>query len=85
MTLIYSLNYLVASLGQIMEVLGMNAHSLLHLYRTSFAAYEQLVERVRTSETRRWLQRKCNKSQLLRFLLVAASSFSHPSVRACLF
>ena len=38
MTLIYSLNYLVASLGQIMEVLGMNAHSLLHLYRTSFAA-----------------------------------------------
>ena len=73
MTLIYSLNYLVMSLGQVMEVLGMNAHTIMHLYRTAFEAYQQIAERIRTSETRRWLQRKCKKSRLLRFLLVVAS------------
>jgi len=51
----------------------MNAQTIMHLYRTTFDAYRNIVERIRTSDARRWLQRKCKKSQLLRFLLVAAS------------
>lgn len=73
MSLIYSLNFFIASLGQIMEVLGMNAHVIINLYRTTYEAYRQIVERIRTSESRRWLQRKCKKSRLLRWLLIVAS------------
>jgi len=73
LSLIYSINYLIGSLGQIMELLGMNSQALLQTYRTAYDAYIRVVEQIRTSETRRWLQRKCKKSALLRFLLVTAS------------
>lgn len=73
LSLIYSLNFFMASLGQVMDVLGMNSHAILHAYRQAHQRFVDAVEAVKTSEARRWLQRKCRKSPLFRLLLVLAA------------
>lgn len=46
---VYSLNYFIGSLDQIMGMLGMNTQALVHLYQTSFQLFHKAVMAVRQS------------------------------------
>jgi hypothetical protein len=67
---IYSINYFIMNMGQVMDMLGMNTHALLLLVKKLRDLIKRIELAVRHSEFRRWLQRKSKKSQLLRFLFV---------------
>ena len=74
MSWIYSLNYFVTSVGHMASVVGMNSQALLAAYHNAYVSVNNLILRVRTSEMRRILQRKCRRSRLFRFLFVMACS-----------
>lgn len=71
---IYSLNYFITSIGHMATVLGMNSHALLAAYQSAYAGLHSIITRIRTSEMRRVIQRKCKRSSLFRFLFIAACS-----------
>lgn len=71
---IQNINYFVMSIGHFFDLIGMSSHALLETLRSFIALLKQLEMKIRTSEFRRWLQRKSRKSRLLRFLFVIAST-----------
>jgi hypothetical protein len=71
---IYKLNYLVVSCGHMASIIGMNSHAILATYHSALLSVNTFISRVRTSELRRVIQRKCKRSRLLRFLLIIAVS-----------
>lgn len=73
MHLIYSINYFIMSLGQVCEMVGISAQSIVQLARTAVSALGQLEVTVRQSELRRWMQRKCRRSRALRLLFMLAA------------
>jgi len=74
MSWIYSINYFITSVGHMASVVGMNSHALLAAYKNAYNTIQEVIARIRTSELRRVLQRKCKRSALLRFLFVAGCS-----------
>ena len=72
MSWIYSLNYFVSSVGHMMALVGMNSQALMGVYHNAFSSYQQIVQRVKTSEIRRIIQRKCKRSRLFKFLFTTA-------------
>lgn len=72
---LYSLNYMFISLNQIVGVIGMNSHALYRVYLQAYVVIEKMLKSIRTSKFRRWLQRKSQKSALLRFLFMLSSMF----------
>ena len=71
---IYKLNMFVMSIGQMTSMIGMNSQAFISLYQHVRATASTFITRIRTSELRRIIQRKCKKSKLLRFLLIIAIS-----------
>ncbi len=71
---IYSLNYFITSVGHMANIVGMNSHALMAAYHSAYATLKDIITRIRTSELRRILQRKCRRSRLFRFLFIAACS-----------
>jgi hypothetical protein len=73
MSVLYSINYFAMSLGQLCEMFGASSQTLMVLSHQLFASLHLLEVSIRQSSFRRWLQRKCKKSRLLRLLIVLAS------------
>lgn len=73
LSFIYNLQYFAMAIGQVFSMLGMNSYALAHMYHTVIDAIKRLEIFVRTSYLRRWLQRKCRRSQIFRFLIVFSS------------
>lgn len=73
MSIIYSINYFVAMIGQTMQMLGLGTHALGQLYLATVRCFKRLERSIRQSELRRWVQRKCQKSPFLRMVLVLSS------------
>ncbi len=73
MNFIYSVNYFIGILSQMYHMVGMNAHVAVHLFQSTSMLLLKLENVVRTSEFRRWIQRKSKKSAVLRYLFVLSS------------
>jgi len=73
MSMVYSINYFIAMMGQLTAMFGMSVQAIGPLYQMARDSLIQLEKSVRQSEVRRWLQRKCAQSPLLRTMLVLAS------------
>lgn len=73
MMFINNINYFIMSLGQVMTMLGMNSQALIQMYHNVVQMIRQLEMAIRQSAFRRWLQRKCKKSQIFRFIIVMSS------------
>lgn len=73
MQLIYSINYFISTISQMMDMLGMSSHAIFHLLQRLKEMLKAIEVSIRTSPTRRWLQQKCKKSAVLRFVLVIGS------------
>jgi hypothetical protein len=69
---IYKLNYFVMSIGQMGAIIGMNSQALINTYNSLRNNLLNIINKIRTSEIRRIIQRKCKKSKLLQFLFVIA-------------
>lgn len=73
MSMVYSVNYFIAMMGQLTAMFGMSVQAIGPLYQMARESLVQLEKSVRQSEVRRWLQRKSAQSPLLRGMLVLAS------------
>lgn len=73
MSMVYSINYFIAMMGQLTAMFGMSVQAIGPLYQTARDSLVQLERSIRQSEVRRWLQRKSAQSPLLRAMLVLAS------------
>lgn len=73
MSWIYSLNSIVHSIPMMMDVLGMNSHMLYNLYCETCALLMKIVNIVKRSDFRRFLQQKSRRSKALRFIFVVIS------------
>ena len=71
---LYSLQYMVQSLTYMWHMASMNSHLLVQAYHDALKRYQDILMKIRTSEFRRVIQRKCKKSRLFQFLFVVASS-----------
>lgn len=80
MGMIYSINYFIATIGQFASMLGMSTHAVGHLLTVARTEVLRLEKTVRHSEWRRWLQRKAEKSPLLRWALIIASMLAATQV-----
>uniref|UniRef100_A0A7S3GXQ6 Uncharacterized protein n=1 Tax=Spumella elongata TaxID=89044 RepID=A0A7S3GXQ6_9STRA len=73
MSMIYSVNYFIAMMGQLTAMFGMSVQAIGPLYEMARDSLIKLEKSIRQSEVRRWVQRKAAKSPVLRWLLVLAS------------
>jgi hypothetical protein len=73
MSMIYSINYFIATISQFAGMLGMGTQAVSHLLQMAREQLLKLEKTVRQSELRRWLQRKSEKSPLFRWALVIVS------------
>jgi hypothetical protein len=73
MMFINNINYFIMSIGQIMTMLGMNSQAIMQMYHNLVQMIHQLEIAIRQSAFRRWLQRKCKKSKIFRFIIVMSS------------
>ena len=71
---LYSLQYTVQSLTYMWHMAYMNSHTVVQGYHRALESYKDIVMKIRTSEFRRVVQRKCRRSKLFQFLFVVASS-----------
>ena len=70
---IYSLNNIVHSIPMMMDVLGMNSQMLYHLYIETCSMLMKIVNIVKRSDFRRFLQQKSRRSQALRMIFILVS------------
>ena len=73
MSMIYSVNYFIAMMGQLTAMFGMIVQAIGPLYEMARDSLIKMEKSIRQSEIRRWVQRKAAKSPVLRCLLVLAS------------
>ena len=73
MSWIYSLNSIVHSIPMMMDVLGMNSQMLYKLYCETCVLLMKIVNIVKRSDFRRFLQQKSRRSKALRFIFVIVS------------
>jgi len=79
---IYSLQSAMYSLGALMEFAGMATQGVMHLSRQLYYKFHQFRYLVMHSETRKWIQRKCKKSRILRWVLMfVVMTFTHQAIR----
>jgi hypothetical protein len=79
---IYSLQSAMYSLGALMEFAGMATQGVMHLFRQLYYKFHQFRYLVMHSETRKWTQRKCKKSRILRWVLMfVAMTLTHQAIR----
>ena len=73
MSALYSAQHFIAMMAQLGGMMGVGSQALLQLARAAAQGASRLERVVRESELRRWVQRKCRRSALLRVLLVVCS------------
>ena len=73
MSWIYSLNSIVHSIPMMMDILGMNSQMLYKLYCETCVLLMKIVNIVKRSDFRRFLQQKSRRSKALRFIFVIVS------------
>eukprot|EP01038_Epipyxis_sp_PR26KG_P012125 gene12125-16232_t len=73
MNLIYSVNYFIAMVSQIMMMIGMNSQAITQIFYQLSTVLSEFEVTVRKSSFRRWIQRKSKQSKILRFIFVFCS------------
>ncbi len=73
MSMVYSVNYFIAMMGQLTAMFGMSVQAIGPLFEMARDSLIKLEKSIRQSEMRRWVQRKAARSPVLRWLLVLAS------------
>lgn len=74
------LSYVVYSLGQMFDMIGMNASSIYQGYLMIYSMIQKLVLIAKNSSFRKWMQTKSKKSRIVRYLFVALSMVATYSV-----
>lgn len=80
MSFIYSINYSIAMMGQVMAMLGMSSQAITHLYHMATEACVSAERAIRQSSIRRWFQQKSRKSPLFRWLCVLSTMLAASQV-----
>jgi hypothetical protein len=80
MGFIYSINYSIAMMGQVMTMLGMSSQAITHLYHMATEAYVNAERAIRQSSIRRWFQQKSRRSALFRWLCVLSTMLAASQV-----
>ena len=70
---IYSLNSIVHSIPMMLDVLGMNSQMLYNVYLETCALIMKIVNVVKRSDFRRFLQQKSRRSKALRTIFILVS------------
>jgi|EP01040_Poterioochromonas_malhamensis_P001180 hypothetical protein len=70
---IQNITYFMMSIGHMFDLVGVSSQALLETLRAFMALLKQIEMKIRTSQFRRWLQRKSKKSKILRFIFVLFS------------
>ena len=70
---IYSLNNIVHSIPMMLDVLGMNSQMLYHIFNETCALLMKIINLVKRSDFRRFLQQKSRRSKMLRFVFIIGS------------
>lgn len=72
MAFLANMNYLVMSVGQVINMLGMSSSVFVGMFESLVHTFRQLETYVRRSPVRQWFQRKSKKSGAFRFIIVIA-------------
>ena len=80
MSFIYSINYSIAMMGQVMAMLGMSSQAITHLYHMATEACVNAERAIRQSSIRKWFQQKSRKSALFRWLCVLSTMLAASQV-----
>ena len=67
---IYSLNNIVHSIPMMLDVLGMNSQMLYHIFNETCALLMKIINLVKRSDFRRFLQQKSRRSKMLRLVFI---------------
>ena len=70
---IYSLNNIVHSIPMMLDVLGMNSQMLYHIFNETCALLMKIINLVKRSDFRRFLQQKSRRSKMLRMVFIIGS------------
>lgn len=70
---IYSLNNIIHSIPMMVDVLGMNSQMIYDLYNQILALLMKLINLVKRSDFRRFLQQKSRRSRALRIIFIVIS------------
>lgn len=73
MSFIYSINYSIAMIGQVITMLGMSTQAIMHLYHMAVDTFMKVEKMIRQSAIRRWFQQKSKKSPLLRWIFILST------------
>jgi hypothetical protein len=71
--LIHNINYFIYSIGHLFDFVGYASYGLLETCKSLLNLLKRLEMKIRSSEFRRWLQKKSRKSAMLRFLFLLCS------------
>jgi hypothetical protein len=67
------LNYIVYSLGNIIDMIGMNANAIVNAYHVASGFMQNLIKIIKQSDFRKWMLQKSKKSKVVRYLFVFLS------------
>jgi hypothetical protein len=67
------LNYIIYTVGHMMDTIGMNASAIMQCYCMVSERLQQLLQIVKQSEFRKWIKQKSKKSKVLKYLFVFLS------------
>lgn len=67
---IYTINYGIQSIGQMYHLFHMNANSLQQSYFQFLENWKSFIKLLKNSSFRKWLQKKSQKSKLIRSLFI---------------
>lgn len=67
------LSYVVYSLGQMFDMIGMNASSIYQGYLMIYNMIQKLILIAKNSSFRKWMQSKSKKSKIVRYVFVVLS------------
>jgi hypothetical protein len=70
---IYSLNNIIHSIPMMVDVLGMNSQMVYDLYNQVLGILMKIINFVKKSDFRRFLQQKSRRSKALRIIFILAS------------
>lgn len=70
MALLGNINYIILGVGQFITMLGMSSTMFVGMYQSLVNTYQHFETIIRQSSLRRWVQKKCKKSAMFRFIIV---------------
>lgn len=67
---IYSINQMIYSISYALDMIGMNSQQIQNLYFRLYQIYENILEYIKSSKVRKWIQEKSKRSRLFRIFII---------------